>query len=508
MLFVLTTVQPLAQLLGQAPCGLVARDPRVVHRGDDRSEIAQVELVQIGDRTFGPVEPLGDADPWQQFLGQREHTTRADLGLAGRLQLVVLVLHGLAYRGDAAAQNLLRDDALLLGQGGEKGVAMGATGPQPLGLGTLGHLRHRRAGGTIAPRPFARSFAWRSAGVLARRAAGSTGTAAARAPVGSRAAVRTVAAGRAVAAVASRAVEVARGTVAAAGEHLCHRLERPLRHELDQIGALAAARRTEDLGHGDAVEIALDLGPQHVADLRAGRQERGAHHPARLLRAWRPPGPRPVWARARQLDLDPAGHGVLPYRTRAAATSEAVGLPDSTATTVGRMPVYALGDAAPRIDPTAFVHPDAVVIGSVTIGAEASVWPGAVLRGDEGRIEIGACTSIQDNCVLHTTERWPTIVGANCVVGHLVHLEGCIIEAGCLIGNGSIVLHRVVVRSGAIVAANAVVLNDTEVPAGALALGVPARIREGLARREEIEYGVETYRRRAARYASEMVRIG
>jgi carbonic anhydrase/acetyltransferase-like protein (isoleucine patch superfamily) len=172
------------------------------------------------------------------------------------------------------------------------------------------------------------------------------------------------------------------------------------------------------------------------------------------------------------------------------------------------MPVYALGDAVPRIDPTAFIHPDAIIIGAVTIGAESSVWPGAVLRGDEGRIDIGARTSIQDNCVLHTTEEDPTIVGDDCVVGHLVHLEGCTIEPWCLIGNGSIVLHRVVVRTGAIVAANAVVLDDTEVPAGALALGVPAKIREGLARRDEIERGVDTYRRRAARYANELVRIG
>jgi carbonic anhydrase/acetyltransferase-like protein (isoleucine patch superfamily) len=172
------------------------------------------------------------------------------------------------------------------------------------------------------------------------------------------------------------------------------------------------------------------------------------------------------------------------------------------------MPVYALGDAEPSIDPAAFVHPDAVVIGSVTIGAEASIWPGAVLRGDEGTITVGAGTSIQDNCVIHTTSMFPTVVGDNCVVGHLVHLEGCTIEPWCLIGNASIVLHRVVVRTGAIVAANAVVLNDTEVPAGALALGVPAKIREGLARREEIELGVATYRQRAVRYAGELRRIG
>ncbi|HUC32588.1 MAG TPA: gamma carbonic anhydrase family protein [Ilumatobacteraceae bacterium] len=171
------------------------------------------------------------------------------------------------------------------------------------------------------------------------------------------------------------------------------------------------------------------------------------------------------------------------------------------------MPLYALGDLSPQIHPDAFVHPDAVVIGDVRIGADSSVWPGAVLRGDEGHITIGARTSVQDNCVLHTTTEHPTTVGDDCVIGHLVHLEGCTIESGCLVGNMSVVLHRVVVRSGAIVAANAVVLNDTEVPAGALAVGTPAVIKEGRARRDDIERGVRSYLERVTRYRAELRRI-
>lgn len=171
------------------------------------------------------------------------------------------------------------------------------------------------------------------------------------------------------------------------------------------------------------------------------------------------------------------------------------------------MPIYALGDREPDIHPDAFVHPDAVIIGSVTIGAESSIWPGAVLRGDEGRIVIGARTSVQDNCVLHTTPMHPTVVGDDCVIGHIVHLEGCTIESGCLVGNGSIVLHRVVVRSGAVVAANAVVLNDTEVPSGAVAAGVPAVIKAGRARREDIEHGVAAYRRKVRTYRDGLRRI-
>ena len=153
------------------------------------------------------------------------------------------------------------------------------------------------------------------------------------------------------------------------------------------------------------------------------------------------------------------------------------------------------------------MHPDAVIIGDVRIGALSSIWPGAVLRGDEGYISIGERTSIQDNCVLHTTPMWPTIVGDDCVVGHVVHLEGCTIESGCLIGNGSIVMHRVVVHTGAIVAANSVVLDGTDVPAGALALGSPATIREGKANPALIERGVQAYVQRARTYPTELRRL-
>ncbi|MDP2291194.1 MAG: gamma carbonic anhydrase family protein [Actinomycetota bacterium] len=171
------------------------------------------------------------------------------------------------------------------------------------------------------------------------------------------------------------------------------------------------------------------------------------------------------------------------------------------------MPIYALGDLVPTIHPDAFIHPDAVIIGDVRIGAQSSVWPGAVLRGDEGYISIGDRTSVQDNGVLHTTPEWPTVVGSDCVIGHMVHLEGCTIEDGCLVGNGSIVLHRAVVHTGAIVAANAVVLNDTVVPGGALAVGTPATIKEGRARQADIDRGVESYVSRAARYSTELRRL-
>ncbi len=172
------------------------------------------------------------------------------------------------------------------------------------------------------------------------------------------------------------------------------------------------------------------------------------------------------------------------------------------------MAVYGLGPRVPCIDPTAFLHPDATVIGSVTLGPECSVWPGAVLRGDYGEISVGARTSIQDGCVIHATEEHPTRIGADCVVGHIAHLEGCTVEDHCLIGSGSVVLHGVVVRSGALVGAGAVVPNGVEVPARAMALGVPAKIRPDAVEPGAFAEGVLEYVGNAARYREELRRLG
>jgi carbonic anhydrase/acetyltransferase-like protein (isoleucine patch superfamily) len=171
------------------------------------------------------------------------------------------------------------------------------------------------------------------------------------------------------------------------------------------------------------------------------------------------------------------------------------------------VPIYALGSQSPSIDATAYVHPDAVIIGSVFIGPQSSVWPTAVLRGDDGEIRIGARTSIQDGTVVHTTIEWPTTVGDDCVIGHLAHLEACVIEDNAQVSSGAIVLHRARVCSGAIVAANSVVLNDVVVPAGALAAGSPAVIKEGRARGQDIAYGAKNYVARTARFKRELRRI-
>lgn len=171
------------------------------------------------------------------------------------------------------------------------------------------------------------------------------------------------------------------------------------------------------------------------------------------------------------------------------------------------MPVYALGDLVPTIDPSAFVHPDAVVIGSVVIGAESTVWPGAVLRGDYGTITVGERTSVQDGTVVHATASKPTVIGSDCVIGHMVHLEGCTIMDRVLVGNGAIAMHDVVAHPGSVIAAGAVLRNGTIVPANGMALGVPAKVREDAATDDYVSDAVALYVANGRRYASELRRL-
>jgi carbonic anhydrase/acetyltransferase-like protein (isoleucine patch superfamily) len=172
------------------------------------------------------------------------------------------------------------------------------------------------------------------------------------------------------------------------------------------------------------------------------------------------------------------------------------------------VPIYALGDLVPTLHPEAYIHPDAVVIGQVSVGAGSSVWPCAVLRGDYGSIMVGERTSIQDGAVLHATEALATVVGSECVIGHTAHLEGCVVEDRCLIGSGSVLLHRVTVRSGALVGAGALVSPGTEVPGGTMALGVPARIRVQEGQPQAWGDAVARYVANGVRYAKNLQRIG
>jgi carbonic anhydrase/acetyltransferase-like protein (isoleucine patch superfamily) len=134
----------------------------------------------------------------------------------------------------------------------------------------------------------------------------------------------------------------------------------------------------------------------------------------------------------------------------------------------------------PQVDPNALVAPTAVLIGDVAVEEGASVWFGAVLRADFDKIVVGAGSSVQDNCVLHTNEGLPTTIGRNVTVGHLSLLEGCAIEDGAIVGMGSIVLNRARVGRRAMLAAGSVVAEGAEIPPEVVAAGAPARVKKEL----------------------------
>lgn len=171
------------------------------------------------------------------------------------------------------------------------------------------------------------------------------------------------------------------------------------------------------------------------------------------------------------------------------------------------MTIYALGDKTPTIHETAYVHPDATIIGDVHIGARSTVWAQAVLRADWEPIIIGEETSIQDGCVVHVAGGKPTRVGDRCVVGHLAHLEGCTIGNSCLIGVGSIVRHDSIIQDGAIVGANAMVKDGTLVPSGHRALGIPARVAQGVVDIDDIHRIAQIYVDNGELFRTEMRRI-
>jgi carbonic anhydrase/acetyltransferase-like protein (isoleucine patch superfamily) len=144
------------------------------------------------------------------------------------------------------------------------------------------------------------------------------------------------------------------------------------------------------------------------------------------------------------------------------------------------LPEFELDGRRPRIHADAFVAPTATLIGDVEVGAGASIWFGAVLRGDESGIVIGAGTNVQDNSVIHCAAGLPTMIGENVTVGHHACLEGCVVEDGAVVGMGSIMLQRSRLGAGSMLAAGAVLPEGRDVPPGHLAAGVPAEVRKPL----------------------------
>ncbi|MCF4137336.1 gamma carbonic anhydrase family protein [Streptomyces sp. Tue 6430] len=146
--------------------------------------------------------------------------------------------------------------------------------------------------------------------------------------------------------------------------------------------------------------------------------------------------------------------------------------------------IVGIGGREPKIDEEAFVSPTSSVVGDVTLAAGASVWYGAVLRGDVERISVGALSNVQDNCTLHADPGFPVTIGERVSVGHNAVVHGASVGDDCLIGMGATVLNGAVIGSGSLVAAQALVPQGMEVPPGSLVAGVPAKIRRRLTEEE------------------------
>jgi carbonic anhydrase/acetyltransferase-like protein (isoleucine patch superfamily) len=129
-----------------------------------------------------------------------------------------------------------------------------------------------------------------------------------------------------------------------------------------------------------------------------------------------------------------------------------------------------------QIDASAYIHPAAVVCGDVSLGARASIWPTAVVRGDSAPIVIGAETNVQDGAIIHVDAGLPCAIGSRVAIGHRAIIHGAIVEDGCLIAMGAILLNRVHVGCGSIIGAGALCPEGMIVPPGSLVIGLPGRV--------------------------------
>ena len=164
--------------------------------------------------------------------------------------------------------------------------------------------------------------------------------------------------------------------------------------------------------------------------------------------------------------------------------------------------ILSYGGFTPEIHPTAWIAPNATLIGNVRIGAGASVWFGTVLRGDLDRIELGAGSNLQDNVVVHTDDGAPSLIGENVGVGHLALIHGATVGEGSLIGMGAKLLNHSVIGPGAFVAAGALVLEGQQVEAAHLVAGVPAKDRGTMTPEmaERVRSNAFVYQERAVSY--------
>lgn len=140
------------------------------------------------------------------------------------------------------------------------------------------------------------------------------------------------------------------------------------------------------------------------------------------------------------------------------------------------MTLYALGDVTPTVDQSAWVAPDANVIGNVVLEAKSSVWFCSTLRGDNEVIHVGPGSNVQENCVFHTDMGFPLTIGANCTIGHKVMLHGCTIGDNTLIGMGATILNGARIGKNCLIGAGALITENKEIPDGSLVMGAPGKV--------------------------------
>lgn len=171
--------------------------------------------------------------------------------------------------------------------------------------------------------------------------------------------------------------------------------------------------------------------------------------------------------------------------------------------------IYSLDGHRPQIHPTAWIAPTAVLIGKIVIGPGASVWFGAVLRGDNEVITLGEGSNIQENSVLHTDMGYPLTIGSNCTIGHKSMLHGCTIGDGSLIGMGATLLNGAVVGDGCLIGACALLTEGKEIPFASLVMGAPGKVIRSMdeAARARLILSAQNYQVNARRYASGLTEV-
>ena len=173
------------------------------------------------------------------------------------------------------------------------------------------------------------------------------------------------------------------------------------------------------------------------------------------------------------------------------------------------MTIYALADIRPQIDDSAWVAPDANVIGNIVLSAQSSVWFGSTLRGDNERIEVGEGSNVQENCVFHTDAGFPLTIGRNCTIGHKVMLHGCTIGDNSLVGMGATILNGAKIGKNCLIGAGALITENKEIPDGSLVMGAPGKVVRQLDEKtiQMLTASAQHYAENAARFRQDLKQI-